>query len=277
MYEIADSTTRFGRFVGFVGFGNLFDKGVQFGEYPAIDLGIGCYYPAIYLVSILSRLCLVSLIWLTIPAVHVRIECKESVGVVERSEELTAYLVHAFRIELEVLPGAGVCQHVPAHGVCSVGFECAERIDCVAQTFGHLIAVLIEHESVGDDVLISDRSFDHGVDGVERKEPSARLVHTFGYEVGSTRRICVLEGIVVLCVRHGSRVEPNIDQVQFAFHRLARRRNKDDSIHVGTMEIDDRRIVVSFAVVAYFVVRPRVRFHETGLHGFLDFIEQFCD
>ena len=108
---------------------------------------------------------------------------------------------------------------------------------------------------------------------MEREEPSSGLIHTFRDEVCRAWQVGVLEGIVVLCVRHSARIEPYIDEVEFTLHGFAGRGNEDDRVHVRTVEIDDGRIVVGFRIIAHFVVRPGVRFHEACLHRFLDFIE----
>ena len=112
---------------------------------------------------------------------------------------------------------------------------------------------------------------------MERKEPTAGLVDTFGDEVSRARGICVLKRIVVLCVRHSTRVKPYIDEVEFALHGFARRRNKDDAVHVRTVQIDDGRVVVLLAIVTHDMVGPRVGFHETCLDGFVDFCKEFGD
>ena len=112
---------------------------------------------------------------------------------------------------------------------------------------------------------------------MEGKEPTAGLVHTFGDEVSRARGVCVLERIVILCIRHRTRIEPHIDEVQFALHGLAGRRNEDDAVYIRTMEVDDRRVVVRFAVVTYDMFGPGVGFHETGLDGLVNLGEEFCD
>ena len=203
----------------------------------------------------------------------ISVKRKERIGVIECAEEFTAHLVHSFGVEFEVLPRAGIRQHIPSYCISSVCIECSERIYGVAEAFGHLIAVLIEHQTIGDDVFVCHRSFNHRVDGMQGEEPSAGLVHAFRDEVGSAWQVCVLKGVVVLRVRHSARVEPNIDEVEFAFHGFARRRNEDDRVHVRTVEVDYRRIVVGLAVIAHFVVRPWVGFHEARLDRFVDFIE----
>ena len=213
--------------------------------------------------------------WINTPAIHIGIEGKESIGVIERAEELTADLIDSFGIEFEVLPRAGVGEHVPTNGIGAIGVDGSERIDSVAQTFGHLIAVLIQHESVGDDVFVCHSAINHGVDGVEGKEPSACLVYSFRDEIGGTRGVAVLKRIVILGIRHRAGVEPHINQIELALHGFAGRRDEYDGVNIRTMEVDDRRIVVSLAVIARFMVRPRVCFHETGLDGFVYFYKEF--
>ena len=126
LHKIRDSTSGFGRFIRLVRLGNLFDKRVEFGKDPFVDLG--------------ERRMAVRAVGRTRPPVHVGIEGKEAIGVIEGAEELTAHLIHTFGIELEVLPRSRIGHHVPPNSVCSVGIECAEGIHGITQTFGHLIA-----------------------------------------------------------------------------------------------------------------------------------------
>ena len=112
------------------------------------------------------------------PAVNVGIEGEEAVGVIQRAEELTAHLIDPFRIELQVLPRCGVGQHIPANGVCTVFLQRGKRIYGIAQTFRHLVAVLVQHQSRRDDVLVGHLTLDHRVDSMQREEPAAGLIHT---------------------------------------------------------------------------------------------------
>ena len=112
---------------------------------------------------------------------------------------------------------------------------------------------------------------------MQGEEPSAGLVNTFADEVRSARCIGVLKRIVVLRIGHSAGVEPNVNQIQFAAHRFAGRRNQDYRIHIRTVQIDHARVVVLRRVVAYLEVRPGVGCHHSGCHGFVDLGKQFFD
>ena len=82
-------------------------------------------------------------------------------------------------------------------------------------------------------------------------EPSACLVYTFGNEVGWEKTTAldaflVLEGIVLLSVWHGSGVEPDVNEVEFAVHGFSGRAHKHDVVDIGTMEVD---LVVVFGCI----------------------------
>ena len=78
---------------------------------------------------------------------------------------------------------------------------------------------------------------------MERKEPATSLVNTLGDEIGGiylTRieEFLILEGIMDLSVRHGTGIEPNVDQVSFTLHRIARLGDEDDIVDVRTVDVD---------------------------------------
>ena len=78
---------------------------------------------------------------------------------------------------------------------------------------------------------------------MEGKEPSAGLVLTFGNEVGGieaarVKTFFVFKGIVNLGIWHCAGVEPHIDEVGFAMHRLAGGAEEHDVVDVGAMEVD---------------------------------------
>ena len=60
--------------------------------------------------------------------VHIGVEGEERVGIVERAEELAAHFVHAVPVELEVVPGLRVGDHVPTRRVGAVGRKYFEGI-----------------------------------------------------------------------------------------------------------------------------------------------------
>ena len=78
---------------------------------------------------------------------------------------------------------------------------------------------------------------------MQGEEPSACLVDTFGNEVGRIYRsivqgVLVFERIVNLCVWHSARIEPNVDEVQFALQHSATLAHEPNLVDVGTMEVD---------------------------------------
>ena len=107
---------------------------------------------------------------------------------------------------------------------------------------------------------------------MESEEPAASLIDAFSDEVGRihlavVEQLFVLKRIVYLGVRHGTGVEPNVDEVEFAVHWLSVGRHQYDIIDIRTVQIDF--LVVFFGVVAGHkaFVAQRVRFHHTGLYG----------
>ena len=73
----------------------------------------------------------------------------------------------------------------------------------------HLVALGIEHQTAGDDVLEGHRVENHRGNGMQRKEPAACLVDTLVDEVageGGTfvDENAVFERIVNLSVGHGA-------------------------------------------------------------------------
>ena len=64
------------------------------------------------------------------------------------AEELAGYILHALLIELEVIPRLGVGYHVPAQGIAAELFNLLKRINGITQTLGHLVAVLVQNQTV---------------------------------------------------------------------------------------------------------------------------------
>ncbi len=121
-----------------------------------------------------------------------------------------------------------------------------ERLDGVALRLRHLLAVLVEHEPVDDDVFVRHAVGDERGDGVERVEPAARLIDALGDEVGRDvllELLLVLERVVPLRERHRPAVEPHVEEVGDAAVRTAVRRRPRDVVH-------ERPVQVEFFVVA---------------------------
>ena len=154
-----------------------------------------------------------------------------------------------------------------------------KRIHSVAQTLRHLVAVLVEHQTVGNHRFESYAIEQHRGDGVQREEPTAGLIDTFRDEIGGEvglEELLVLERVVQLAVRHGAGVEPHVDEVALAVHLLTRRRNQHDGINIRFMEVNII-VVVLLRHVIDFEILIRIIRHETGLDGLVDFGHQLLD
>ncbi|MNL34557.1 hypothetical protein D3C87_1565360 [compost metagenome] len=67
-------------------------------------------------------------------------------------------------------------------------------------------------------------------------KPATGLVNTLCNEIGREIRtviyfIFMLKRIMPLCIRHGTRVKPNINQVALPLHRFARFRNQYNLVY----------------------------------------------
>ena len=92
--------------------------------------------------------------------------------------------------------------------------------------FRHLVTLGIEHETRRDHVLEGHRVEDHCSNGVQGKEPATGLIHTLVDKVareGNTLidQVFILKWIMYLRIRHRARIEPYIDKIGLALHRLA--------------------------------------------------------
>ena len=102
-------------------------------------------------------------------------------------------------------------------------------------------------------------------------EPTSCLVHSLSDEVGGASELVGTEVTQpLLGIRHGSGVEPDVDQVRLPCHLLSRRTDKEYVVHIRPVEID--LVIVGLAHILRIeaLVLQRVGGHETGLYGFLD-------
>ena len=138
----------------------------------------------------------------------------------------------------------------------------------------HLIALSIEHQARGNHVLEGDAVEHHRGNGMQGEEPATRLIHTFIDEVGRegislVDGIAMLERIVNLCVRHRTRIEPNVDQVSLALHRLTRLAHQYDIIYIRTVKV--YLVIVFLSVVARneSLLFQRIACHDASSHTLL--------
>ena len=238
--------------------GDVFHQGIQPGEYPSVDfrpfgegdLGGG-----------------------RIVFVDICVQREERVRVVQGAEELAANLVHAGLVELEVVPGLGVGEHVPAKGIGPISIQSPERIHGVAEPLGHLVAVLVQHKAVGNHPLERGSAANHGVDCVQGVEPSARLVHAFRDEICRGAEIRASEiAEAFLCVRHCAGIEPYVDKVALANHLAAAVRHKEDIVHIRPVKIDEIIVLQGHVLRIEAFVLQGVGGHDAGLDGLLDLV-----
>ena len=204
--------------------------------------------------------------------IHVGIHGKEAVRLVELRKECAARVLDAFFVELQVVPRLRICNHVPAQWVAAILADGLEGVNGIAEALGHLQPVLVEYKTIADDVLERHAVEHHCCDGVERVEPSARLIDALSYEVGgeqlsALKDVLVLKRIMYLRVGHGTTVEPHVDEVGFAAQWLPCLADKHDVVHIGAMEV--YAFVVLLRIVARHesLVAQRVRRHESSLHA----------
>ena len=153
-------------------------------------------------------------------------------------------------------------------GVGAVFVEFAERVDGVAETLGHLVAVLVEDKAVGDDALECGGAADHGVDGVEGIEPAAGLVNAFCDEVGGTAEIGAVDAAESgLGERHRAGIEPHVDEVRLACHLPAAGADEEDIVDIGTVEVDPVIVLLAHVLRVEALVLQGVGGHEAGFHS----------
>ena len=157
------------------------------------------------------------------------------------SKEAALHLQNAIKVELEVIPWVRIGYHIPACRIGTIGLECLKGIDSVTQTLRHLVTILVQHQTIGDDIFKRHASEDHYGKRVKGKEPSSGLINTFRDKIGReafVKDILVLERIMPLRIGHGARIEPNVDKVRFTVHRLAIIAYKHHLINIGPVKIE---------------------------------------
>ena len=187
------------------------------------------------------------------------------------AEELAGHLVHTRGVKLQVVPRRGVGDHIPPQGICSLLLHDHEWVYAVAEALRHLIPILIQDETIGDHVLVGDAVKEHCRKGMEGKEPSSRLVHSLGNEVGREvapliHHLAVLKGVVQLSVGHRPGVKPHIDEVGLPDHRLPLAVAEGQVVHIGSVEIDPLVILVRILAHDKASIGQGIAFHQPPLH-----------
>ena len=114
------------------------------------------------------------------------------------------------------------------------------------------------------------------MDGVQGVEPSAGLVHAFGYEIGGVAEIGSAQAAqTCLSVRHGAGVEPHIDQIALPCHLPAARADEENPVHVRTVEVYAVVVLLGHIFRVKALGLQRIALHEAGLDSLFYFVVQF--
>ncbi len=156
------------------------------------------------------------------PVVQVGVGHEKGVHVPQGESEVAYHLTDQVYREAPFLPGLTRCVQVPAEGIGTMFDQHVPGVDGVAVRLGHLLALVIQHQSQADDVTIALAIEEQGADGVQRVKPPPGLVDCFADEISRElflEYLLILKGIVPLGDRHSPRVEPHIDQLGNSAHR----------------------------------------------------------
>ena len=200
--------------------------------------------------------------FLVLETIDIGIQGKETVGVVKGAEQFAAHLVNSFHVKFKVVPRLAVGNHIPAGGIRTLFLQGLEGVNAIAQTFRHLVAVLVKHKTIADNVLESHAVEAHGGNGMEGVKPTARLVNAFGNKV--CRELAFLQRlthVVDLSVRHGATVKPYVNKVGFAHHAAAGGRHQHHIVDIGAVEVE-------------FLLTVGVVLHKPGCNGLVNLIAQ---
>src|SRR5690606_34936828 len=130
--------------------------------------------------------------------VDIGIQCKEGISIQQRSENASLCFNYSVDVILEVVPGRSVLHPVPSQDIRTVLRDGLERIDGIAQSLRHLVAVAVEHKTGGDDISkchagitralvyrpdIVAAFTQHDCERMQGEKPSTGLIDTFTNEV----------------------------------------------------------------------------------------------
>ena len=149
------------------------------------------------------------------PAVDAGVGAQESERVVPGQQRPAHHVAHAPVGEALVLAAheAGV-DEVQPQGVRAEALHQLAGRRVVAQALRHLLAVFGHHQAVDDDVAEGRTPVESRRKDGQRVEPAAGLVEPLGDELGGKALLedpLVLERVVELRIRHGTRLEPAVE------------------------------------------------------------------
>ena len=147
-------------------------------------------------------------------------------------------------------PRRGIRVEIPADRIGAVLVQRFHRVNRVALGLTHLLAVLILYMAEHDDISVRCLVEQQRGNRHQRIEPASRLVNSLGNKVSRElllKYFFIFKWIMMLCKRHRSGVEPAVDYLRYAVHRLAALRTLHrHRIDVRAMQLDIIRTVVGF-------------------------------
>ena len=227
------------------------------------------------------------------PLVGVRVEDVEEVGAPQLLEEQAHALADRLFGEAVAVPRLLGGEEVPAEGVRPVLVEHLPGLDRVAARLGHLLTLAVEDQAEAHHVAVGGGVEQQRGYREQRVEPAARLIERLADEVrGETRgvggeavglRHQTLDAIhvplplllflslllallgerdVVLGERHRAGVEPHVDHLGDASHRLTAWRPPAGRVRAGELDL----IHVRAMVVGEWGTRELLQFRERADH-----------
>mmetsp|Transcript_39804 Transcript_39804/g.84839 ORF Transcript_39804/g.84839 Transcript_39804/m.84839 type:complete len:1014 (+) Transcript_39804:710-3751(+) len=150
-----------------------------------------------------------------LPPFHVLDE--EPERVVEREEDLFHHAQDAALLELEALRSDDRrVDEVHPQCIGPVLGNDEVRVGVILEPLGHLLPVPGQDQSIHDEVLERRPVEQRRAEDHERVKPAPGLVESLGDEVGGEpllELLLVLEGVMLLCVGHGARLEPAVEDL----------------------------------------------------------------
>ncbi len=155
-------------------------------------------------------------------------------------------------------------------------FDGFKRINGISKALGHFVAVLIEHQAVGDYVPERHTPLDHGSNGMQGIKPATGLIHPFGNKISRKLFLKIRfrdMRIEDLRKRHRTTVEPDINQIRLAFHRLTAVRDQHNIVHIGSVQVN--LVILQLSVLLQVQPLPRKLVHHTGIQCLLHLLVKF--
>ena len=110
--------------------------------------------------------------------------------------------------------------------------------------------VLIQNQSDTDHILETFLIHIKGTDGMQRIEPTTRLINRLADEIGRElfpENLMILIRVTPLCIGHRSRIKPDINQFRHPTHHTSAFGTRiSNFIDIGPVQLQVRKIFAGF-------------------------------